>query len=70
MSERDIYPHPTMSGRGINVGHVGRGYTGRGHRRGRSRGHKYYGANSASKKCLCTDLGNNVFSYCHKSAAY
>ena len=55
-----------MIRKGINGGSGGRGSTGRG--RGRGQGYNYYGTNSISKKCLCTDLGNNVFDYDHKSA--
>ena len=54
-----------MRGKGRNGCHGGRGYKGR----GRGRGHNYSGANSVSKKGLCTDLGNNVFDYGHKAAA-
>ena len=59
-----------MSGRG------GRGYSrggrggggGRGGR-GRGRGYNYSGHSSASKKGLCSALGNNVFDYGTKGAA-
>ena len=31
--------------------------------------HNYSGSNSASKKGLCTDIGNNMLDYGHKAAA-
>ena len=55
-----------MNGRGLNGG---RGYTVHGYRRGRVQGRNYYGANSASKKVICVELGNNQFYYGHKVAA-
>ena len=65
MLTRKVLPHPTMSGRGKNVGRGGRGYT----RCKRGQGHNYSGANSASKKGLFTDLGKNIFNCGHKEAA-
>ena len=55
-----------MSGRGINGGHGGCGYTG--HGRGRGQGQNYSGTNSVSKKGICTDLCNNLFDYGHTTA--
>ena len=57
-----------MSGRGRNGGRGGCGYKVRGC--GRGQGHNYSGANSTSKKGLCTYLGINIFEYGHKAAAY
>ena len=57
-----------MSGRGGRFSsRGGRGSSGRG--RGRGRGHYYSGGSVASKKGLCSELGNNVFDYGHKGAA-
>ena len=58
-----------MSGRGRNGGHGGFGYTGYGRVFGNVIGHNYSVANSASKKGLCSDLGNNIFNYGQKAAA-
>ena len=59
-----------MSRRGINGGRGGRGYSGRESVRVHGQGHNYSGTNSAPEKGLCTYLGNNVFNYVHKAAAY
>ena len=56
-----------MRGRGRHGGRVGFGSTGRGC--GRGRGHKYSGANSAPKKGLYANLGNNIFDYGNKAPA-
>ena len=58
-----------MSGRVINGGRGGSGYTGRGYGCGCGRGQNYSGASNTSKKSICTDLGNNVFDYVHKAEA-
>ena len=63
---REISPHPMMSRRGINGGHGGCGYT----ERRRDRGLNYSGANRASKKGLCSDLGKNFFNCGHKDKVY
>jgi hypothetical protein len=56
-----------MSG-GRNNGRGGRGRGGRG---GRSRGRdqNYTGSANAARKCMCTNLGTNVFDYGQKSVA-
>ena len=58
-----------MSGRRINGGRGGCGYTKRVHRHRHGQGHNYSGASNTSKKGLCIYLGNNVFNYGHKAKA-
>jgi hypothetical protein len=53
---------------GRSSGGGGRGNNDRGGR-GRGRGQNYSGTSKASKRGLCTTLGNNVFNYGHKAAA-
>jgi hypothetical protein len=60
-----------MSGRGGRIN--GQGGRGRGSANlggsGRGRGQNYTGSDNAAKRCMCTNLGTNVFDYGQKSAA-